>query len=156
AYAKAQGLWHEPGAPEATYSSVLYLDMGEVKPSLAGPKRPQDRVLLQDVRENFHDALVPFSATRNKRSAEIANFINEGGTAAVGNENLSRGSADIVINGKTARLKDGAVVIAAITSCTNTSNPAVMLGAGLLARNAVAKGLKTAPWVKTSLGPGSL
>jgi aconitate hydratase len=124
AYAKAQGLWRTDA--EAEYSSTLHLDMAEVKPSLAGPKRPQDRVLLSDMKKNFHDNLGGLTANRKAG----------GGSAGA--------------------LKDGAVVIAAITSCTNTSNPAVMLGAGLLARNAVKKGLKAAPWVKTSLGPGSL
>lgn len=155
AYAKAQGLWHEPGSPHAQYSSTLELDMGTVKPSLAGPKRPQDRVLLEDVQKNYHEALVGMTANRDKRSEDVATFVNEGGGAAVGNEQLAKGFADIEIEGRKVRLKDGAVVIAAITSCTNTSNPAVMIGAGLLARNAAAKGLNRQPWVKTSLGPGS-
>ncbi|WP_457895043.1 aconitate hydratase AcnA [Stenotrophomonas hibiscicola] len=155
AYAKAQGLWHEPGSPHAQYSTTLELDMGTVKPSLAGPKRPQDRVLLEDVQKNYREALVGLTANRDKRSEDVATFVNEGGGAAVGNEQLARGFADIEIEGRKVRLKDGAVVIAAITSCTNTSNPAVMIGAGLLARNAAAKGLNRQPWVKTSLGPGS-
>ncbi|GAB2507827.1 aconitate hydratase AcnA [Pseudoxanthomonas sangjuensis] len=155
AYAKAQDLWHEPGAPEAEYSSVLQLDMGDVRPSLAGPKRPQDRVLLEKVKDNYRANLPALTANRDKRSQEVADFVAEGGGAAVGNEQLSRGFADIEIDGRHVRLKDGAVVIAAITSCTNTSNPAVMIGAGLLARNAAAKGLTRQPWVKTSLGPGS-
>lgn len=155
AYAKAQGLWHEPGSPHAQYSSTLELDMGTVKPSLAGPKRPQDRVLLEDVQKNYREALVGITANRDKRSEDVATFVNEGGGAAVGNEQLAKGFADIEIEGRKVRLKDGAVVIAAITSCTNTSNPAVMIGAGLLARNAAAKGLNRQPWVKTSLGPGS-
>ncbi|MDH1195880.1 aconitate hydratase AcnA, partial [Stenotrophomonas sp. GD03958] len=155
AYAKAQGLWHEPGSPHAKYSTTLELDMGTVKPSLAGPKRPQDRVLLEDVQKNYREALVGLTANRDKRSEDVATFVNEGGGAAVGNEQLAKGFADIEIEGSKVRLKDGAVVIAAITSCTNTSNPAVMIGAGLLARNAAAKGLNRQPWVKTSLGPGS-
>ncbi|WP_206860703.1 aconitate hydratase AcnA [Lysobacter changpingensis] len=155
-YAKAQGLWHEPGAPEATYSTTLELDLGDVKPSLAGPKRPQDRVLLVDVKQNYRDNLGPLTVNRDKRSNDVSNFVAEGGGAAVGNESLHKGISDVVINGENVRLKDGAVVIAAITSCTNTSNPAVMLGAGLLARNAAKLGLKAKPWVKTSLGPGSL
>ncbi|MGD9584752.1 MAG: aconitate hydratase AcnA [Lysobacterales bacterium] len=133
AYAKAQGLWRTDAV--ADYSAVLHLDMSEVKPSLAGPKRPQDRVLLSDMQQNFLDNLGPMAEARSKASKSVTP-----GEAAF---------AD-------TRLKDGAVVIAAITSCTNTSNPAVMLGAGLLARNAVKRGLKPAPWVKTSLGPGSL
>ncbi|HFL6159915.1 TPA: aconitate hydratase AcnA, partial [Stenotrophomonas maltophilia] len=155
AYAKAQGLWHEPGSPHAQYSTTLELDMGTVKPSLAGPKRPQDRVLLEAVQKNYREALVGLTANRDKRSEDVATFVNEGGGAAVGNEQLAKGFADIEIEGRKVRLKDGAVVIAAITSCTNTSNPAVMIGAGLLARNAAAKGLNRQPWVKTSLGPGS-
>lgn len=155
AYAKAQGLWHEPGSPHAQYSTTLELDMGTVKPSLAGPKRPQDRVLLEDVRKNYREALVGMTSNRDKRSDDVSSFVNEGGGAAVGNEQLAKGFADIEIEGRKVRLKDGAVVIAAITSCTNTSNPAVMIGAGLLARNAAAKGLNRQPWVKTSLGPGS-
>jgi len=155
AYARAQGLWHEPDSPHAQYSATLELDMGTVQPSLAGPKRPQDRVLLQDVRQNFADALGGLTANRDRRNGEVADFINEGGGAAVGNEQLAKGHADIEIDGRKVRLKDGAVVIAAITSCTNTSNPAVMIGAGLLARNAAARGLTRQPWVKTSLGPGS-
>ncbi|HHA2443866.1 TPA: aconitate hydratase AcnA [Stenotrophomonas maltophilia] len=155
AYAKAQGLWHEPGSPHAQYSTTLELDMGTVKPSLAGPKRPQDRVLLEDVQKNYREALVGMTANRDKRSDDVSSFVNEGGGAAVGNEQLAKGFADIEIEGRKVRLKDGAVIIAAITSCTNTSNPAVMIGAGLLARNAAAKGLNRQPWVKTSLGPGS-
>ena len=155
AYAKAQGLWHEPGSPHAQYSTTLELDMGTVKPSLAGPKRPQDRVLLEDVQKNYREALVGMTANRDKRSDDVSSFVNEGGGAAVGNEQLAKGFADIEIENRKVRLKDGAVVIAAITSCTNTSNPAVMIGAGLLARNAAARGLTRQPWVKTSLGPGS-
>jgi len=154
-FAKAEGLWHEPGSPHAQYSTTLELDMGTVKPSLAGPKRPQDRVLLEDVQKNYREALVGMTANRDKRSDDVSSFVNEGGGAAVGNEQLAKGFADIEIEGRKVRLKDGAVVIAAITSCTNTSNPAVMIGAGLLARNAAAKGLNRQPWVKTSLGPGS-
>ena len=155
AYAKAQGLWHDPGSAPARYSATLELDMATVKPSLAGPKRPQDRVLLEDVKANYREALVGLTASRDRKDADVATFVGEGGGAAVGNEQLAKGQADIEIDGHTVRLKDGAVVIAAITSCTNTSNPAVMIGAGLLARNAAAKGLNRQPWVKTSLGPGS-
>src|SRR5690606_31643695 len=95
------------------------------------------------------------TAARDRRSSEVADFIAEGGGAAVGNETHAKGRADIQIDGENVRLKDGAVVIAAITSCTNTSNPAVMVAAGLLARNAAARGLTRRPWVKTSLAPGS-
>ncbi|TCZ88354.1 aconitate hydratase AcnA [Lysobacter sp. N42] len=137
AYAKAQGLWHDAGTPEASYSAVLELDLGDVKPSLAGPKRPQDRVLLEKVKDNFHANLPALTAKRG---------------AAAG----SRPASAIRMKEQDVQITDGSVVIAAITSCTNTSNPAVMLGAGLLARNAVKLGLKAQPWVKTSLGPGSL
>ncbi|WP_296282944.1 aconitate hydratase AcnA [Pseudoxanthomonas sp.] len=156
AYAKAQGLWHTPDSPHAEYSATLHLDMGDVKPSLAGPKRPQDRVLLQDVKQNFRDNLVPFADARRKRIDLVQEdrLKNEGGggTAVGANEAAHESSPH---SGAAVKLRDGDVVIAAITSCTNTSNPAVMLGAGLLARNAAAKGLKAQPWVKTSLGPGS-
>ncbi|WFC43693.1 aconitate hydratase AcnA [Pseudoxanthomonas sp. SE1] len=156
AYAKAQGLWHDASSPHAEYSATLHLDMGDVKPSLAGPKRPQDRVLLQDMKQNFRDNLVPFVDARRKRIDLVQEdrLKNEGGggTAVGAHEAAHESSPD---SGAGWKLQDGSVVIAAITSCTNTSNPAVMLGAGLLARNAVAKGLKAQPWVKTSLGPGS-
>ncbi|MBO9883179.1 aconitate hydratase AcnA [Xanthomonas sp. D-109] len=158
AYAKAQGLWHDADSAHASYSATLELDMGEVKPSLAGPKRPQDRVLLEDMQHNFRDSLVPFADARSKRHSDAKQedrLKNEGGGGtAVGAQAAQAQEAEA--SGAGWRLRDGAVVIAAITSCTNTSNPAVMLGAGLLARNAVAKGLKAQPWVKTSLGPGSL
>lgn len=158
AYAKAQGLWHDADSAHASYSATLELDMGDVKPSLAGPKRPQDRVLLEDMQRNFRDSLVPFADARSKRHSDAKQedrLKNEGGGGtAVGAQAAQAQEAEA--SGAGWRLRDGAVVIAAITSCTNTSNPAVMLGAGLLARNAVAKGLKAQPWVKTSLGPGSL
>ena len=155
AYAKAQGLWHDADTAHAQYSATLELDMGTVKPSLAGPKRPQDRVLLEDVQANYREALVGLTTNRDRKGVDVSTFVNEGGGTAVGNEQLAKGQADVELDGKAFRLKDGAVVIAAITSCTNTSNPAVMIGAGLLARNAAARGLNRQPWVKTSLGPGS-
>ncbi|MFP5357108.1 MAG: aconitate hydratase AcnA [Gammaproteobacteria bacterium] len=133
AYAQAQGMWWSADAPEAEYSDVLNLDLSSIKPSLAGPKRPQDRVLLTDVKANFRKA---FEAEQKMRP--------------------SSGPATVTDRGQTFEIKDGAVVIAAITSCTNTSNPSVLIGAGLLARKARALGLKTQPWVKTSLAPGSL
>ena len=157
AYAKAQGMWHEPGAPEATYSATLELDMGDVKPSLAGPKRPQDRVLLSDMQSNFRENVGPLVAHRAEPTdRQIQRFEKEGG----GQPQAERLAAKPVcsrinIKDQDVELRDGSVVIAAITSCTNTSNPAVMLGAGLLARKAAAKGLTSAPWVKPSLGPGS-
>jgi len=133
AYAQAQGMWWSADAPEAEYTDVLSLDLGSIKPSLAGPKRPQDRVLLPDVKANFRKA---FEAEQKMRP--------------------SAGSAKVKDGANSFELKDGAVVIAAITSCTNTSNPSVLIGAGLLARKARALGLKSQPWVKTSLAPGSL
>ena len=158
AYAKAQGLWHDANSLHAAYSATLELDLGDVKPSLAGPKRPQDRVLLEDVQANFAENLVPLVAHRLPRSgdAPIERLKGEGGEQPQAEHLAAKPRSKIRIKDQDAELGDGSVVIAAITSCTNTSNPAVMLGAGLLARNAVARGLTAAPWVKTSLGPGSL
>lgn len=157
AYAKAQQLWHEPGAPEAEYSAVLSLDMGDVRPSLAGPKRPQDRVLLEHVQQNFVDNVGALTARRDAANdKQVERFEKEGGSQPQAERLAAKPISKITLDDGEHELTDGSVVIAAITSCTNTSNPAVMLGAGLLARNAVAKGLKAAPWVKTSLGPGSL
>ncbi len=156
AYAKAQGMWHEPGQAPATYSASLKLDMGDIKPSLAGPKRPQDRVLLSDMQSNFRETVVPLVAHRNGSTEQaIQRFEKEGGGQEQADRLAAKPVSAINVQDCDVELRDGSVVIAAITSCTNTSNPAVMLGAGLLARNAVAKGLKSAPWVKTSLGPGS-
>jgi aconitate hydratase len=132
AYAKEQGLWREDGQADALYSDLLELDMGTVEPSIAGPKRPQDRISLSAADTTFREHLADAVADR-----------------------ATGGSATLALAGETAEIKDGAVLIAAITSCTNTSNPAVMIAAGLLARNAREKGLKTKPWVKTSLAPGS-
>ncbi|MBS0584608.1 MAG: aconitate hydratase AcnA [Proteobacteria bacterium] len=157
AYAKAQGLWHDANTPQAEFSSTLELNLADVKPSLAGPKRPQDRVLLGDVGKSYAESLKTLAANRKPKNGAEARFANEGGDTAIGHDASVNGPGQPVTrNGVDFKLKDGAVVIAAITSCTNTSNPAVMLGAGLLARNAVKKGLKSQPWVKTSLGPGSL
>ena len=156
AYAKAQGLWHDATTPHAEYSSTLELDLGDVRPSLAGPKRPQDRVLLEDVRASYMDAISVLTANRKPLKETIERFANEGGGTAVGHDESACGPGQRVsMRGQDFDLSDGAVVIAAITSCTNTSNPAVMIGAGLLARKAAEKGLKTKPWVKTSLAPGS-
>ena len=157
AYVKAQGLWHEPGQSKATYSSTLGLDMTEVAPSLAGPKRPQDRVLLADMQKNFTDNVGAMTSNRaSGNKPQVVEFKEEGGGQLQADHLALKPVSTIKINEITSELKDGSVVIAAITSCTNTSNPAVMIGAGLLARNAAAKGLSSAPWVKTSLGPGSL
>ena len=154
AYMKAQGMFHTADQPDADYSAILELDMATVLPSLAGPKRPQDRVLLSEAGNNYRAHM---NEHHNARiSAAEARFEGEGGGTAVGNDESIRHPVALVnYAGQDFDLKDGAVVIAAITSCTNTSNPAVMLGAGLVARNAVAKGMQVKPWVKTSLGPGS-
>ncbi len=156
AYAQAQGLWRTPGQPEAEYSATLTLDMADVKPSLAGPKRPQDRVLLTDLKRNFEENLAGLTAKRKPANTEVARMDAEGGHQPQADHLAARPKSKLRIQDQDVEITDGSVVIAAITSCTNTSNPAVMLGAGLLARNAAAKGLKAAPWVKTSLGPGSL
>ena len=127
AYAKAQGLWHNADV-EPVFSEYLELDLSTVVPSIAGPKRPQDRIELTNAQEQFAKDLVSYGPGK---------------------------SADVTLDGETFAVTNGHVAIAAITSCTNTSNPSVMLAAGLLARNAVAKGLETKPWVKTTLAPGS-
>jgi aconitate hydratase len=151
AYCKAQGLWRLPGQ-EPVFTDALELDMGSVVASLAGPKRPQDRVALPDVSQAFSDflglALKPTKQEEGRLESE------GGGGVAVGNAEQV-GEAEYEYLGHTYRLKNGAVVIAAITSCTNTSNPSVMMAAGLLAKKAVEKGLQRKPWVKSSLAPGS-
>ncbi len=139
AYCKEQCLFRTDQTPDPVYSEVLQLDMGEVEPSLAGPKRPQDRLSLRAVKHNFQKSLVLPAA--------------EGGWG-LGPEEL-RGTSPLAVQGGEYRLTHGSVVIAAITSCTNTSNPSVMLAAGLVARKAHKLGLRRAPWVKTSLAPGS-
>ncbi|MGF1612826.1 MAG: aconitate hydratase AcnA [Gammaproteobacteria bacterium] len=159
AYAKAQGLYRSPNSDEAQYSALLELDMRKVEPSLAGPKRPQDRISLRTAQQTITRALHALQDERSGRTSrdpEIARFSDNGGGTAVGAAE-SRHSGTTVINyqGQRMALKDGAIVIAAITSCTNTSNPTVMLGAGLLAREALKRGLRVKPWVKTSLAPGS-
>jgi aconitate hydratase len=154
AYARAQGLWREDGQQDPEYTHVLELDMGEVEPSLAGPRRPQDRIPLKAAKETFHKHMEAIHADRaNAKPAAEARFEGEGGDTAVGRQ--SPGSAIVQRPGESFDVRDGAVLIAAITSCTNTSNPAVMIAAGLVARNAAEKGLKVKPWVKTSLAPGS-
>jgi len=132
AYAREQGLWRHDGAADPLYSDTLQLDMATVEPSIAGPKRPQDRIALSAAANTFGKHL----------DAAVA-------------ERTEGGSATASINGEDAEIRDGAILIAAITSCTNTSNPAVMLAAGLVAKKANEKGLKAKPWVKTSLAPGS-
>jgi len=137
AYARAQGMWRNEGALPARYTDALELDLGTVEPSLAGPRRPQDRVPLRNAKQVY--------ATNAQKAAEERAARKTG----------ANGVASAKLNGQSYELKDGAVLIAAITSCTNTSNPSVMLGAGLLARKARQRGLKSKPWVKTSLAPGS-
>jgi aconitate hydratase len=137
AYARAQGLWRNQGARPARYSDELELDLGKVEPSLAGPRRPQDRVPLKMAKAVYE--------TNARKAAEERSAHNP----------QARGVAPLTLNGQRLELKDGAVLIAAITSCTNTSNPSVMLAAGLLARKARERGLTSKPWVKTSLAPGS-
>lgn len=151
AYSKAQGLWRLAGQ-EPVFTDSLALDMASVEASLAGPKRPQDRVSLPNVAQAFSDfiglQLKPTSKEEGRLESE------GGGGVAVGNADLA-GEVDYEFEGQTVRLKNGAVVIAAITSCTNTSNPSVMMAAGLVAKKAVEKGLRRKPWVKSSLAPGS-
>ncbi len=155
AYAKEQGLWRQPGV-EAQYSDVLQLDLAAVEPSLAGPRRPQDRIPLRHAKAIYRENLEPLLEERAKRTCSEAQFESEGGATAIGaSQSEAAGTARVSIEGEEMELCDGAVLIAAITSCTNTSNPTVMIGAGLLARNAREKGLATRPWVKTSLAPGS-
>ncbi|AYC32660.1 aconitate hydratase AcnA [Pseudomonas cavernae] len=151
AYSKVQGMWREPGH-EPLFSDSLELDLGSVEASLAGPKRPQDRVALPQVPKAFDDL---FGLQLKSSPNEEGRLLDEGGggTAVGGTSHV--GEIDYQYEGATHRLKNGAVVIAAITSCTNTSNPSVMMAAGLLAKKAVEKGLQRKPWVKSSLAPGS-
>ena len=131
AYAKEQGLWHDPSF-EPRYSEYLELDLSTVVPSIAGPKRPQDRIVLTEAKSSFQETLVPTYALEPSKEVPLT-----------------------LADGTQTTLDNGRVVIASITSCTNTSNPSVMMAAGVLARNARAKGLKSKPWVKTSIAPGS-
>ena len=134
AYARAQGLWREDGQPDPIYTDLLELDLHTVEPCISGPKRPHDRIALTDAAATYEKERIPATADRN------------------GSKVLS---AEVTKDGETFTLTDGAVLIGAITSCTNTSNPSVMVAAGLVARNARRRGLNTKPWVKTSLAPGS-
>jgi aconitate hydratase len=172
AYCREQRLFHDEKTPEAEYSELLSLDLATVEPSLAGPKRPQDRVILSQAAESFHKALSSLikpkaaakmdapaptasgSAVPGSAPRQMDRWEQEGGNpTAVGVEDSS--VQEHVSRSVKNSLKHGSVVIAAITSCTNTSNPSVMIGAGLLAKKAVEKGLSVPPWVKTSLAPGS-
>src|ERR1700691_1653003 len=136
-YAKAQGMWRIDGAKNSSYTEVYELALARVEPALAGPKRPQDRVPLRSAQSVFRSSLKKMADERAQKNPKAT------------------GKAAAMLAGKSVEIKDGAVLIAAITSCTNTSNPAVLVAAALLARKALAKGLESKPWVKTSLAPGS-
>ncbi len=180
AYAREQGLWHDPQA-EPVYSEYVELDLGSVVPSLAGPKRPQDRVALSDARNGFRAALSDYAQTTVQDDVQLSEVDEAGAesfpasdapaashgngsagrpvevlSAATGAQGRpTRPTRVVLADGTECEIDHGAVVIAAITSCTNTSNPSVMVGAALLAKNAVERGLSTKPWVKTTLAPGS-
>ncbi|HEX2454541.1 MAG TPA: aconitate hydratase AcnA [Vicinamibacterales bacterium] len=154
AYAKEQGLFRRADAPEPVYTTTIELDLSTVEPSLAGPKRPQDRVSLRQAKYKFGQALEVMLAER-KPKTPAAPKPGESTAPAAAHAETAIATDEAVPPGMEG-LDHGAVVVAAITSCTNTSNPSVMIGAGLLARNAVKRGLKVQPWVKTSLAPGSL
>jgi len=164
AYAKAQGLWHDASSPMAEYSDLLTLDLATIEPSLAGPKRPQDRVRLGDVKREFEaklDELCGRMAGPDPKKLTVGRLVGEGGTSAPSESDCvtvtaTEPSVAVHTDAGDFVLEHGSVVIAAITSCTNTSNPSVMMAAGLLAKKAVEKGLTSKPWVKTSLAPGSL
>jgi aconitate hydratase len=173
-YAKEQGLFHDPDE-EPTYSQVVELDLGDVEPSLAGPRRPQDRVPLREAKASFLDALGTFGIAYGNATYDcaVANSFpasdppanvtpdhepvasEPAAGAAVATAEPEAAAVPVSLNGDTFALQHGSVVIAAITSCTNTSNPTVMVGAGLLAKGAVERGLTRKPWVKSSLAPGS-
>jgi aconitate hydratase A / 2-methylisocitrate dehydratase len=179
AYTREQGLFHEPDSEQATYSDTLELDLADVEPSIAGPKRPQDRIALTDAKQGFFESLRDFDAdVADELVSHLDKAVAESFPAsdppAEDHENdaakprravTGAATADVeptsdaveveLEDGTTVELDHGRVVIAAITSCTNTSNPSVMVGAGLLARKAVERGLDRKPWVKTSLAPGS-
>jgi aconitate hydratase A / 2-methylisocitrate dehydratase len=159
-YCRAQGLFRDSSAPEPEFTDVLELDLATVVPSIAGPARPQDRVALTDAKTEWRESLGKLMVTGAHVDHELyAAWVQEGGSAAPPSPTIADGSkADHFTSVPTTagfHLGHGAVVIAAITSCTNTSNPQVLMAAGLLARNATQKGLKSKPWVKTSLAPGS-
>jgi aconitate hydratase len=157
-YAQAQGLFRTDASPDPLFTDILELDLGSVEPSLAGPKRPQDRVPLRTAKSSFESALHAFATGRGPAKTPalaIERLVGEGGGSIATVPSIRRKASYVGANGANLELRDGAVVIAAITSCTNTSNPSVMIGAGLLAKKAVERGLRAKPWVKTSLAPGS-
>jgi len=144
AYAKAQGLWVDASSPDPVYTDTLTLDLGTVEPSLAGPARPQDRVDLPGVKTSYEAALDTYQARAKAPKKKVVSLTDAGVPAPTADELAAAKQVD-----------NGSIVIAAITSCTNTSNPSVLMAAGILAKKAVEKGLSTKPWVKPSLGPGS-
>ncbi|MBC5824524.1 MAG: aconitate hydratase AcnA [Candidatus Eremiobacteraeota bacterium] len=155
-YAQAQGMFRRDDSAEPLFSDVLELDLGDVEPSLAGPRRPQDRVPLRKAKESFDKALLALEESRGPEkvpAGRVADWAAEGGNVAT--EARARRTARYEVDEQCVEIHDGSVVIAAITSCTNTSNPSVMVAAGLLAKAAVERGLRSKPWVKTSLAPGS-
>ncbi|MEP6590182.1 MAG: aconitate hydratase AcnA, partial [Gemmatimonadota bacterium] len=160
AYCRAQRLFRTADTPDPKFNSNLELDMSTVVPSVAGPKRPQDRVALTDLKRSFATTLPELMQTtvppdrRSQAEAALQRWKDEGG-AVTETASMSTPCYPIEMEGEAHEIHDGSVVIAAITSCTNTSNPSVMVGAGLLARNALARGLRSRPWVKTSMAPGS-
>src|SRR6266699_1693011 len=157
AYAKAQGMYRSKSTPDPIFTDVLKLDLASVAPSLSGPKRPQDRIALKEVKNGFTNAVVKeFNKTVDGGGKDVFEMHPSIATAPLDKNFAKAGTPKrFAVEGRPHDLGHGDVVIAAITSCTNTSNPSVMMGAGLLARKAIAKGLTVKPWVKTSLAPGS-
>jgi aconitate hydratase len=152
-YAKAQGIFRTDDTADPIFTDVMHLDLAAVEPSLAGPRRPQDRVPLKSAKPSFCDAFAQMAERREAKVAQMATFDPEGNEAL----SLMAGKRTVTYAGPSGaqKISDGAVVIAAITSCTNTSNPSVLVCAGLLAKKAVEAGLSSKPWVKTSIAPGS-
>ena len=155
AYMKAQGLFHTPDAPHAEYTDVLELDLSTVQPSIAGPRRPQDRIPLTNAKQAFREVLPSLLPPVAAQPSGVGQAFQPAAGGRLESPPHSQTAVSLKLNEQDFTLDHGAVVIAAITSCTNTSNPSVMVAAGLLAKKAVEKGLKAKPWVKTSLAPGS-